>query len=158
MLWRIYDGATAGILAALAASMFGIAIVNALLRYFFDSPLVWGEEISRYCMVWGTLIGVALAYRMGAHVSITILTDLVPRGIQLAWRIVCHLLAFAVAAMLWRSGGILADLLGAIQAPSSGIPMLYVFMSIQAGALMLAIEALRLMYSDIRHLSRRWTP
>ena len=157
MLWRIYDGATAGLLAALAASMFGIAIVNALLRYFFDSPLVWGEEISRYCMVWGTLVGVALAYRMGAHVSITILTELVPQAIQTAWRVVCHLLVLAVAAMLWRSGNILTELLGAIQAPSSGIPMSYVYRSIAVGAVMLAIEAVRLLYSDIRLLSRRGT-
>ena len=136
MLWRLYDRATAGLLAALAASMFGIAIINALLRYLFDSPLVWGEEISRYCMVWGTLVGVALAYRLGAHVSINILTELVPPAIQVAWRLVCHLLVLGVAAMLWRSGSVLTDLLGVIQAPSSGIPMSYVYRSLEVGAIM----------------------
>ncbi|HJS32003.1 MAG TPA: TRAP transporter small permease [Alphaproteobacteria bacterium] len=155
MLWRLYDSATAGLLAALAASMFGIAIVNALLRYLFDNPLVWGEEISRYCMVWGTLVGVALAYRMGAHVSITILTELVPQSLQTAWRVVCHLLVLAVAAMLWRSGSVLTGLLGAIQAPSSGIRMSYVYLSLEVGAVMLAIEAGRLLYADIRLLARR---
>ena len=157
MLWRLYDRATAGLLAALAASMFGIAIINALLRYLFDSPLVWGEEISRYCMVWGTLVGVALAYRLGAHVSINILTELVPPAIQVAWRLVCHLLVLGVAAMLWRSGSVLTDLLGVIQAPSSGIPMSYVYRSLEVGAIMLAIEAGRLLYSDIRLASRRRT-
>lgn len=77
--WRWYDQATVGLLALSGAVMFGIAIANALLRYFFSAPIVWGEEISRYAMIWGTMIGVALAYRGGQHVAITLLVDLVPR-------------------------------------------------------------------------------
>ena len=92
---------------------------------------------------------------MGAHVSITILTELVPQSVQTAWRIVCHLLVLAVAAMLWRSGSVLTELLGAIQAPSSGIRMSYVYWSLEVGAVMLAIEAGRLLYADIRLLARR---
>lgn len=149
MFWRLYDGITTVLLAALGVAMFGITIVNALMRYFFDLPLVWGEEMSRYCMVWGTLVGVALAYRAGLHVAITLVAGAVPRGVGRALRIVCHVLVLGVAVMMWRSGTILNDMLGSIQAPSSGVPMFYIYAAIPVGAALLLIEALRHLYLDI---------
>jgi TRAP-type C4-dicarboxylate transport system permease small subunit len=67
MLSRVYDAITTALLASAGGAMFVIAIGNALLRYFLNNPLIWGEEISRYTMIWGTMIGVALAYRAGHH-------------------------------------------------------------------------------------------
>lgn len=148
--WRWYDQATVGLLALSGAVMFGIAIANALLRYFFSAPIVWGEEISRYAMIWGTMIGVALAYRGGQHVAITLLVDLVPRRVLAAFLLVCDLLALVVAAMMLWSGLALARLLGGIAAPSSEVPMIWVYAAVPAGAAMLAIEA-------ARHLFRRLT-
>jgi TRAP-type C4-dicarboxylate transport system permease small subunit len=158
MLWRLYDGLTTALLAALGAAMFGIAIVNALMRYTLDLPLVWGEEISRYCMVWGTLVGVALAYRAGMHVAITVLTDAMPRGAVRALRIVCHLLVIGVAILLWRSGTLLSAMLGAIEAPSSGVAMRYAYAALPFGAVLLLVEALRHLYADLRGTPRAVAP
>jgi len=157
-LWRLYDGATTGLLALTGGAMFAVIIVNAVLRYFFATPLVWAEEIARYCMIWGTLLGVALGYRAGAHVAITLLTDAAPRGVLIAFRLVCHVLVLLVAALLWRSGGALASLLGMIEAPSSGIGMIWIYAAIPAGAVLLAIEALRHLVADIGGLVRRVAP
>lgn len=154
MFWRLYDGVTTVLLAALGAAMFCIAIVNALLRYFFDRPLIWGEEISRYCMVWATLVGVALAYRAGLHVAVTIVSDILPHGFTRGLRIVCHLLVLVLAYMLWRSGTALSAMLGTIEAPSSGIAMHYVYAAIPAGAALLAVEALRHLHADVLGKSR----
>lgn len=140
---RVYDLATTWLLALTGVAMFVIAIGNALLRYFFDSPLIWGEEIARYCMVWGTLIGVALGYRAGTHVAITLLANVVPPVIQIAFRLACHTLTLGVAFLMWRSGTVLAALLGRIQAPSSGLDMVWIYAAIPVGAVMLAIEVLR---------------
>jgi TRAP-type C4-dicarboxylate transport system permease small subunit len=149
MFWRLYDGVTTVLLAALGAAMFGIAIGNAFLRYFLDLPLVWGEEISRYCMVWATLVGVALAYRAGLHVAVTIMADVLPRGVVRGLRIACHVLVLGVAYLLWRSGTVLSDMLGAIEAPSSGVAMHYIYAAMPFGAVLLLIEALRHLHADI---------
>ncbi len=150
MILRIYDSLTMGLLALSGAAMFGLAIVNALLRYFFDAPLTWGEEISRYAMVWGVLIGVALAYRTGQHVAITLIVDVLPRKVLLPVRIVSHVLALATAFVLFWSGRILTESLGIIFAPSSDIPMSWIFVAFPVCAVLLAFEALRLLVSDLR--------
>lgn len=158
MFWRLYDQATTALLALSGFLMFGIAIVNALLRYFFATPLVWAEEISRYSMIWGTLIGVALAYRGGQHVAITLLVDLLPKRALTLFLVVCDLLALVVAALMFQSGVVLARLLGTILAPSSEVPMVWVYAAIPVGAAMLAIEAARHLFARLQHDFRAGAP
>ncbi|MCC7274384.1 MAG: TRAP transporter small permease subunit, partial [Alphaproteobacteria bacterium] len=102
--WRIYDAATTALLALAGFVMFALAIGNAILRYFFDSPLIWAEEISRYAMVWGTMLGIAIAYRGGQHVAVTLLVDALPRCAGFACRLACHALTLATAFVIWRAG------------------------------------------------------
>ncbi len=150
MILRFYDSLTMGLLALAGATMFGLAIVNAMLRYFFNAPLTWGEEISRYAMVWCVLIGVAIAYRAGQHVAITLFTEILPKKAILIIRLASHLLTLATAVVLFWSGRILTQSLGIIFAPSSDIPMSWVFIAFPICATMLAFEALRLLVSDLR--------
>jgi TRAP-type C4-dicarboxylate transport system permease small subunit len=151
----VYDTITTALLAFTGAAMFVIAIGNALLRYFLNSPLIWGEEISRYTMIWGTMIGVALAYRAGHHVAIGVFADALPRRAAPALRLLAHLLTLATAIILVHTGWTLTAMLGSLEAPSSGIRMVWVYAAIPVGAALLAIEALRLLAADVRALRRR---
>jgi TRAP-type C4-dicarboxylate transport system permease small subunit len=155
MLWRAYDAITTAFLALAGAVMFALAIGNALLRYLFNSPLVWGEEISRYAMIWGTMIGVALAYRAGHHVAIAVFADALPRRAAQPLRILAHLLTLSAALLLLRTGWALMAMLGPLEAPSSGIRMTWVYAAIPVGAVLLAIEALRLLAADVGAAVRR---
>lgn len=154
MFWRVYDVATTALLALAGFVMFALAIGNALLRYLFASPLVWAEEISRYAMVWGTLIGVALAYRAGANIAITLFGSALPRRALLALRLIVHLLALATAYVLFRSGWPLIAMLGHIEAPSSTVAMVWVYAAVPTGALLLTIEAIRLLVADATSLAK----
>jgi len=153
MLLRAYDRLTMGLLAFSAFVMFALAIVNALLRYFLNMPLGWGEEISRYAMVWGTLIGVVIAYRLGQHVAITLLVDVLPARAVLVLRIVSHLLTLLTAFVLFWSGRALTTIMGDIFAPSSDIPMVWVYIAFPVCAILLAFEALRLLVTDLRAMA-----
>lgn len=150
MLFRLYDQLTTWLLALSGVIMFGLAIVNALLRYFLNMPLGWGEEISRYAMVWGTLIGVTIAYRAGQHVAITLLVDVLPAKTVVALRVVSHLLTLLTAFVLFWSGRALTSMMGDIFAPSSDIQMVWIYAAFPVCAVMLAFEALRLLVKDLR--------
>ena len=150
--WRLYDQATIGLLAFSGALMFGLAILNAGLRYLFSAPLIWGEEISRYAMVWGTLIGIAVAYRTGQHISIDLLLGTLTRRVILILRQFSHLMALVTALLLCWSGQVLTGMMMHIAAPSSGISMAWVLTAFPAGGILLAVEALRLVARDLRQL------
>jgi TRAP-type C4-dicarboxylate transport system permease small subunit len=158
MFWRLYDRATMALLALTGGAMFAIAIVNALLRYLLASPLIWAEELSRYFMILGTLVGVALAYRAGQHVAITLLADAVPGKALALFRVACHVIVLATCALLIHAGWVQVVFLGAIAAPSSGLAMGWIYAAIPLGAAMTAIEALRCLGADLKSAFRTTAP
>ena len=149
MLWNLYDRLTYFLLALTGFVMFALAVANAGMRYLLNSPLIWAEEVSRYTMVWGTLIGVALAYRAMQHITINIVVEVLPRPAVIACKFLCHGLSLVTAYVLWRGGYVLVTSLGFMQAPSSQIRMAWVFAAFPVGAVMLAIEILRRVAADV---------
>jgi TRAP-type C4-dicarboxylate transport system permease small subunit len=154
MFCDLYDRVTHVLLALTGFVMFALAIANAGMRYLFNSPLIWAEEISRYTMVWGTMIGVALAYRAIQHISIGIVVDALPTRLNVICKFACHGLSLLTAYVLWRGGYVLFTSLGFMAAPSSQISMAWVFAAFPVGAAMLAIEVMRRLVADIALLRR----
>ncbi|MEJ8569927.1 TRAP transporter small permease [Microbaculum marinum] len=56
------------LLAAMAAlaGMVGAVMLQIVARYGFSSPPSWTEELARYLMVWGGLLGATVAFRRGS--------------------------------------------------------------------------------------------
>jgi len=44
-------------------------------RYGFDYPFVWTEELARYFMVWGGLLGATCAFKRRLDPTVTVLSD-----------------------------------------------------------------------------------
>ncbi len=66
---------------ALFAAMFGAIIVQIVLRYVFNAPLVWTDEAASYLFVWISFLGWAMATRKRIHIGIGLVADrLPPRG------------------------------------------------------------------------------
>lgn len=154
-IWQLYDRATVALLALCGAGMFAVVVANVFTRYVLNDALIWGEEVARFLMIWGTMVGVAIAYRARAHVAIGLVTPSLPPRIGAGVAVLCHVLTLATAAMLWRSGAILQQALGGMDAPSSGIRMAWVYAAMPVGAVLLAIEALRLLWADVERMRGR---
>lgn len=81
-------------------ALFGILFLMALqivMRYFFNNPLQWTDEISRMCMVWMTFLGSVIAFREGAHISVDLITNSLP---QKAGRILLNITDILTLAFL----------------------------------------------------------
>lgn len=50
-----------------------LIFINVILRYFFGKPKSVLDEFSVYFVVWGTLIGIAVALRNNHHIKVDIL-------------------------------------------------------------------------------------
>lgn len=55
-----------------------LIFVQVVMRYIFESSLVWSEELVRWLFIWTIWVGVAYAFRTGDHIRITILADRLP--------------------------------------------------------------------------------
>jgi len=62
-----------------AALLLGIDVVlvstQVILRYVFNNPQAWAEEVGRYVFVWVIFIGALLATARDSHIRVTVLTE-----------------------------------------------------------------------------------
>ena len=56
------------------AAMTIIITIQIICRVFFTA-LSWTEELSRYLLVWGSLLTATVAYKQGAHIAITFIVE-----------------------------------------------------------------------------------
>jgi TRAP-type transport system small permease protein len=47
-------------------AMLLLIIYQVVTRYILRNPPVWTEELARYCMVWGGMLGATVAFREGS--------------------------------------------------------------------------------------------
>ncbi|THU04054.1 TRAP transporter small permease [Lampropedia puyangensis] len=79
-----------------------ITIGGVVMRYFFNSPWHWTEEMSGLLMVWIVFLGMAVAERQETNLTISFITDsLKPKLSALVNLIMCVLSVVLLAYMAW---------------------------------------------------------
>ena len=101
-----------GILSNLDAIVTGttlllcVVLVNAniIMRYFFNAPIKWSEEIVTSLFVWTCFIGSAYAYRKHEHLGVDILVKHMPTRMRRTVSSVMSVIELLVLVMLtWIS-------------------------------------------------------
>ncbi|WP_417830317.1 TRAP transporter small permease [Thalassospira sp.] len=81
-----------------------LTLAQVVLRYFFDSPLLWSEELSRLLVVWMTFIGAAAVCWQGRHLSVDVFVVLLPERVRKFVRLINQFLALGFLTILtWKS-------------------------------------------------------
>ncbi|SFI42217.1 TRAP transporter small permease [Jannaschia pohangensis] len=79
-------------IAVLLGLMTLLAFVNVVLRYAFNSSLIWSLEVILILFSWLVIFGVSYAFKITSHLGVDAVTNLLPdRGKR-----ICALLAGAV--------------------------------------------------------------
>jgi TRAP-type C4-dicarboxylate transport system permease small subunit len=68
-----------GLTAVLVAAIVIVTLGQVILRYFFNNPQSWAEEIGRYLFVWITLLGAAVAVARDSHIRLDAVVNLLPK-------------------------------------------------------------------------------
>ena len=91
---------------ALAAVILAILIVltfaGVIWRYVFNAPFTWLEEVQTSCMVWIVFAGAGAAFRMGNHVAIEMIVDLMPEKMQKVMNWIISIVVVVVIGFLFR--------------------------------------------------------
>ena len=107
--------------------MFGIMAVlvfgNVVLRYGFNSGIVFSEEVSRFMFMWLTLIGALIVMKDHGHLGMSSVVDRLGERGQRVCRFTADLLTLVCCLLLahgtWKQVIIGMD----DHAPVTGIPM-----------------------------------
>jgi TRAP-type C4-dicarboxylate transport system permease small subunit len=57
------------------AGLMIIVCIDLALRYFFNSPLLWGTEVTEILLLYITFLGMAWVFREDGHVVIDVFTN-----------------------------------------------------------------------------------
>jgi C4-dicarboxylate transporter DctQ subunit len=104
---RFFDRAVAS--AAFALTAAGVLCVVAMtivityevaLRYLFNAPTMWADEIASYLLIAIVFLGLAQNLRQGTHIRIDVITSLVSPRTQQVLEIFAYAIGIVFSAML----------------------------------------------------------
>lgn len=93
---RAVEWALIMLLGVMVVLVFG----NVLLRYAFNSGIVFSEEVSRFIFMWITLIGALIVMKDKAHLGMSSLTDRLNEKGQRICRFLSDSLTLACCVLL----------------------------------------------------------
>jgi TRAP-type C4-dicarboxylate transport system permease small subunit len=88
LLDRTVEIATAAGLTVMAL----LLLMQVILRYFFNSPLYWVEELTLLLQIWVVFLGASIVLRKGGHPSLVFLQEKIADALKKPLLILIHVL------------------------------------------------------------------
>lgn len=88
--------------AGLLITITGLILYNVVMRYVFNAPPIWGEDVPRLLFVWLTFLGAGLATMLGINIRVTYFVDKMPERLRHWNEVVMHTLVLAMLAVIFR--------------------------------------------------------
>ena len=114
-------------------------IAQVFTRYVMNAPLSWTEEMVHYSTVWLTFVGAAAASLHGDHMDMNLFLDVKNARFQAWHQAFLQLVIFGFSVLIIVQGAKFVMLNGMQTAPTTGMPMIYVYSAMTVGGVMLAI-------------------
>ena len=109
---------------ALAAALMLAAITyQVVMRYVFGDTPSWSEELAVLLFSWSVLGGLALGVHEGWHVRLTLLPDLLPRGLRILAERATDAITAALGIFLAWSGWRFLDITSGSISAAIGYPI-----------------------------------
>jgi len=125
-----------GIIAALV-------LLAVILRYGFNNPITWGEELVVGLFTWMVFVGAAAAIRSHMHIRIDVIGGLLARP-GLRWlNLVTLLVGIAIIViMLWACHEYVMQEL-VVESPMLGVSKAWFAAAMPSGLLLMLVHVLR---------------
>lgn len=146
LLLRCSDAIAAILLAADLAVVCG----SVVLRFFFNAPVEWSDDVARGLMVGSAFFGAASALARGENVGVSFFRDLLPLRLRTLVDAASAVLVVLIAGYVAYNAIKLGSLTSG-QTTGSGLPLELTFYPMGIGALFMTVFA-------IHHLCARPLP
>ncbi len=135
-LLRLSDAVAAVLLVADLV----VVCVSVLLRFLFNAPVEWADDVARGLMVGSSFFGAASALARAENLGVAFFVDMLPAAIRrvvdsigaLLVTVVAGYVAFNAIKMGWLTTG---------QTSGSGLPLEWTFYPMGVGALFMTVFA-----------------
>ncbi len=136
---RAINGLVRWIIIVLMLAMTVTVSLQIVFRYVFNVPLGWSEEMARFAFVWVSFFGASALMRVREHINVTVFVERFPPRLRAACVFVANICGL-ICVYFFLVGGIALTTNEWRQlAPSTEIPMGYIYLVIPISASLMAI-------------------
>ena len=119
-----------------------LVLYSVIMRYFFNNPPIWGEDIPKLLFVWLSFVGGGLAYMLGYNIRMTNVVEKFTRPWAVAVELAMRTLTLAMLAVIvWYSIPII-ELASYKRVLSTGLSDVWTYLPLPIGAVLLACNEL----------------
>lgn len=123
------------------AVMLTAASLQIVMRFVFQTPLAWTDEVARYCFIWSTMLGCAYLVHKGGHSSVEILGNMLTGSAKCFHGILLDLLCLFFYAVVIKGGVTLVQAGSTSNSTACSIPMALVYLIVPlSGVLMFLFQ------------------
>ena len=148
--WVYFEELVAGSLFVLMSLA---TLANVIARYFFNHPIEWAEEFSRYAFIWVVFLGAAYCSKSNRHIVIDGLVLALPLRVRACLQVVVDLLTLILLSTLLYYGWFLTVF---TTQPTSTllVPMSVVYVVVPLSALVMGLRLLGTLVDHVRRICR----
>lgn len=128
LICRIFTG---GIVA--------IIFYAVVMRYVFQHPPFWAEELSRFIFIWIIMLGAVLVTREQSHIAFVIFIDWLPKRLHFIFSMVINLLMLLFSCIMIQQGVSIYPIVAEAYSPTFGLSMGWLYLSIPVGGLFMGL-------------------
>jgi TRAP-type C4-dicarboxylate transport system permease small subunit len=112
------------------------------MRYVFNRPPAWAEELSRFIFIWIVMLGAILVTREQSHIEFTILFDRFPKKMKSLVKTLIRLLMLVFCWIMVREGVRIYPIVAEAASPTFAISMGWLYLSVPVGGILMGVFTL----------------
>jgi TRAP-type C4-dicarboxylate transport system permease small subunit len=134
------------ILILLAIGISCTMFIQVIMRYIFNSPLTWPEELCRYMWIWTVFFSLSYTIYLRNMLRVDVLADILPQKVKLVLDILIQFLSLAIYVIFaYYSVVVFRSLvISGRVSPALRIPMYQVYSSLCIGFLLSVFRTIQL--------------
>jgi len=125
-------------------------VVLVVLRYFFHTTIVGGQEFTIFCFIFTSAVGAAVLLYRGEHIAVPLLVDRLPPAARRWMRRINYLEVAVLNGLVVILSIPWIRSVGHFPSPVLRIPQGIVFLSVPVGCGLVTLYALWLAFNDAR--------
>lgn len=120
----------------------GLTFVGVIMRRFFNSPIIWQEEMQVFCILWLVFITAGAVFRTTGHISIEIIVEMFSEKIQRIFNLLVYAIVMITLVFTLSRSYVLAEQLFSTGRMTNILKFSYgyLYLSLPVGCLLMLIS------------------
>lgn len=131
------------------AGMFAVIIANAVMRYVFNTGIIWAYDVLRVLMIALVFFCTCMVYHEQEHVKFVVLYDHYPPMLKRIFQILLNAAGILFFGVLGSEGLKLSISLWETRLASSGISNFWLYIFFSLSMFVLIVHSVRFIFEEV---------